>query len=61
MDIGGGRRMTECLCLLPPQLTAAFTSQEQKEYASAGAIAEEVLSSFRTVATFGGERREIER
>jgi len=43
------------------KLTAAFTSQEQKEYASAGAIAEEVLSSFRTVATFGGERREIER
>jgi len=53
--------MTECLCLLPPQLTAAFTSQEQKEYASAGAVAEEVLSSIRTVVAFGGEYKEAKR
>ena len=30
-------------------------------YASAGAIAEEVLSSIRTVAAFGGEQKEVER
>ena len=37
------------------KLTAAFTSKEQKQYASAGAVAEEVLSSIRTVYAFGGE------
>ena len=39
------------------KLTAAFTSQEQKQYASAGAVAEEVLSSIRTVYAFGGEKQ----
>ena len=43
------------------QLIASFASQEQKEYASAGAVAEEVLSSIRTVISFGGESREAER
>lgn len=42
-------------------LTAKFTSKEQKEYAGAGAVAEEVLSSIRTVVAFGGEKKEIER
>lgn len=42
-------------------LTAAFTSKEQKQYASAGAVAEEVLSSIRTVFAFGGETYEIDR
>ena len=41
--------------------TAAFTSKEQKEYASAGAVAEEVLSSIRTVFAFGGEKNETDR
>ena len=43
------------------QLHAAFTSSEQKQYASAGAVAEEVLSSVRTVVAFGGEHNEVER
>ena len=38
-------------------LTVAFTNQEQKQYASAGAVAEEVLSSIRTVFAFGGEAK----
>ena len=42
-------------------LTAAFTSKEQKQYASAGAVAEEVLSAIRTVFAFGGETHEMER
>ena len=48
---------------LPPslQLISSFASQEQKEYASAGAVAEEVLSSIRTVVSFGGENREAQR
>jgi len=36
-------------------LTEAVADREQKEYASAGAVAEEVLSSIRTVVAFGGE------
>ena len=39
------------------KITAAFTSREQKQYASAGAVAEEVLSSIRTVYAFGGEKQ----
>lgn len=42
-------------------LTAAFTSREQKQYASAGAVAEEVLSAIRTVLAFGGEAYEMKR
>ena len=38
-----------------------LTSEEQKQYASAGAVAEEVLSSVRTVIAFGGEYREADR
>ena len=43
------------------KLTAAFTSQEQKQYAGAGAVAEEVLSSIRTVIAFGGEEESAKR
>ena len=43
------------------QIVATFTVREQSAYAAAGAVAEEVLSSIRTVAAFGGERREAER
>jgi len=39
----------------------AFANREQKEYASAGAVAEEVLSSIRTVVAFGGEYKEAKR
>ena len=42
-------------------MTASFTSLEQKKYAGAGAIAEEVLSSIRTVLAFGGEEKEAHR
>ena len=44
-----------------PQITVAFAGQEQKEYASAGAVAEEVLSSIRTVVAFVGEHKEAKR
>lgn len=43
------------------KLTAAFTNKELNEYASAGAVAEEVLSSIRTVYAFGGEKKEVMR
>uniref|UniRef100_A0A8C2FUP2 ATP-binding cassette sub-family B member 5 n=1 Tax=Cyprinus carpio TaxID=7962 RepID=A0A8C2FUP2_CYPCA len=37
----------------------SFTSREQTAYAKAGAVAEEVLSSIRTVFAFGGQKKEI--
>nr|XP_020450391.1 bile salt export pump-like isoform X2 [Monopterus albus]XP_020450392.1 bile salt export pump-like isoform X2 [Monopterus albus] len=40
---------------------ARLTGQELKAYAKAGAVADEVLSSIRTVAVFGGEQKEAER
>lgn len=40
---------------------AKFTEFELKAYAKAGSIAEEVISSIRTVAAFGGENKELER
>ena len=45
-------------CILFVQIGVTFTSVEQKHYASAGAIAEEVLSAIRTVVAFGGEHKE---
>ncbi|XP_036041396.1 bile salt export pump isoform X2 [Onychomys torridus] len=38
-----------------------FTELELKAYAKAGSIADEVISSIRTVAAFGGENKEVER
>uniref|UniRef100_A0AAY4E0D0 Bile salt export pump n=1 Tax=Denticeps clupeoides TaxID=299321 RepID=A0AAY4E0D0_9TELE len=40
---------------------ARLTGQELQAYAKAGAVADEVLSSIRTVAAFGGEMKEVER
>ncbi|XP_041936250.1 bile salt export pump [Alosa sapidissima] len=40
---------------------AKLTGQELQAYAKAGAVADEVLSAIRTVAAFGGERKEVER
>ncbi|XP_073681406.1 bile salt export pump [Garra rufa] len=40
---------------------AKLTGKELQEYAKAGAVADEVLSSVRTVAAFGGEKKEVER
>ena len=39
----------------------ALTEKEVTSYSRAGAIAEEVLSSVRTVVAFGGEKKEVER
>ncbi|KAL6115511.1 abcb11 [Pungitius sinensis] len=40
---------------------AKLTGMELQAYAKAGAIADEVLSSIRTVAAFGGEEKEVQR
>uniref|UniRef100_A0AAQ4QN81 Bile salt export pump n=1 Tax=Gasterosteus aculeatus aculeatus TaxID=481459 RepID=A0AAQ4QN81_GASAC len=40
---------------------AKLTGMELQAYAKAGAIADEVLSSIRTVAAFGGEAKEVQR
>ena len=43
------------------QLTSTYASKEQTAYAKAASIAEEVLSSIRTVISFGGEHKELDR
>ena len=43
------------------QVTIYFTAKEQYEYASSNAVAEQVLSSIRTVIAFGGEHKESEK
>jgi len=43
------------------KVMAMFSSKEQTAYASAGAVAEEVISSIRTVAAFNGEEDAIDR
>uniref|UniRef100_A0A4W3JLM3 ATP-binding cassette, sub-family B (MDR/TAP), member 4 n=1 Tax=Callorhinchus milii TaxID=7868 RepID=A0A4W3JLM3_CALMI len=43
------------------KILSSFTNQEQTAYAKAGAVAEEVLGSIRTVVAFGGQKKEIER
>lgn len=43
------------------QVVAKLVKFEQQNYASAGAIANEVLSAIRTVAAFGGEGKAVER
>ncbi|XP_056226977.1 bile salt export pump-like [Seriola aureovittata] len=40
---------------------AKLTGMELQAYAKAGAVADEVLSSIRTVAAFGGETKEVQR
>ena len=42
-------------------MLSSVTSQELEAYAKAGSIAVEVLSSIRTVAAFGGEKKEMAR
>uniref|UniRef100_A0A8C1JHM7 Bile salt export pump n=1 Tax=Cyprinus carpio TaxID=7962 RepID=A0A8C1JHM7_CYPCA len=42
-------------------LMALLTGLELQAYAKAGAVADEVLSSVRTVAAFGGEKKEVQR
>ncbi|XP_061441602.1 ATP-dependent translocase ABCB1 isoform X2 [Rhineura floridana] len=43
------------------KVLSAFTNKELAAYAKAGSVAEEVLSSIRTVMAFGGQKKEIER
>nr|XP_057939637.1 ATP-dependent translocase ABCB1-like isoform X2 [Doryrhamphus excisus] len=43
------------------EVVTSFTSKEQAAYAKAGAVAEEVLSSIRTVFAFSGQKKEIDR
>uniref|UniRef100_UPI00398F70C7 ATP-dependent translocase ABCB1 n=1 Tax=Pristiophorus japonicus TaxID=55135 RepID=UPI00398F70C7 len=43
------------------KMLTSFTKQEQSAYAKAGAVAEEALSAFRTVVSFGGQKKEIQR
>ncbi|RXN22978.1 bile salt export pump [Labeo rohita] len=53
----GGWKLT----LVVIAAVARLTGRELKAYAKAGAVADEVLSSIRTVAAFGGENKEAER
>lgn len=41
------------------QMTGIYTNKELKAYAKAGKIAEQSISSIRTVAAFGGEQHHI--
>jgi hypothetical protein len=43
------------------QVQSSLTTQELESYGDAGAVAEEVLSSVRTVVAFGGEDKEVAR
>ncbi|KAM3928003.1 ATP-binding cassette sub-family B member 5-like [Leptodactylus fuscus] len=43
------------------KMMVSLTSKELSAYAKAGAVAEEVLSSIRTVVAFGGQEKEIQR
>ena len=43
------------------QFVANMTGKELQAYAAAGAVTEEVLSAIRTVAAFGGEKKEVEK
>nr|XP_006814548.1 PREDICTED: multidrug resistance protein 1-like [Saccoglossus kowalevskii] len=49
-----------CGAVMVKMMTSA-TSHELDAYAQAGSIAEEVLSSIRTVVAYGGESKEVER
>lgn len=43
------------------KMQSSLTTKELKSYSGAGYIAEEVLSSIRTVIAFGGSNKEVER
>ena len=43
------------------KVQASLTENELKAYAKAGGVAEEVISSIRTVMAFGGQSKEIDR
>uniref|UniRef100_A0A8V1A647 Bile salt export pump n=1 Tax=Gallus gallus TaxID=9031 RepID=A0A8V1A647_CHICK len=58
-----GWKLTLVIIAVSPLIgaVAKLTGRELKAYAKAGAVADEVLSSIRTVAAFGGEKKEVER
>ena len=43
------------------QMISGVSSKELDAYAKAGSVAEEVLSSIRTVVAFGGQEKECKR
>uniref|UniRef100_A0A3Q2NQW7 ATP-binding cassette, sub-family B (MDR/TAP), member 11a n=1 Tax=Fundulus heteroclitus TaxID=8078 RepID=A0A3Q2NQW7_FUNHE len=65
----GGWKLTLVVIAVSPLIglaaglmaVARLTGRELSAYAKAGAVADEVLSSIRTVAAFGGEEKEAER
>uniref|UniRef100_A0A8C0G1Z5 Bile salt export pump n=1 Tax=Chelonoidis abingdonii TaxID=106734 RepID=A0A8C0G1Z5_CHEAB len=66
LGFASGWKLTLVIIAVSPLLgigaaVAKLTGLELKAYAKAGAVADEVLSSIRTVAAFGGERKEVER
>ncbi|KAG8183769.1 hypothetical protein JTE90_002406 [Oedothorax gibbosus] len=52
--------MTIAMALMS-KIQASVSREEMQAYGTAGAVAEEVLSSIRTVVSFGGEKKEIQR
>uniref|UniRef100_A0A7N8XWG9 ATP-binding cassette, sub-family B (MDR/TAP), member 11a n=1 Tax=Mastacembelus armatus TaxID=205130 RepID=A0A7N8XWG9_9TELE len=61
----GGWKLTLVVIAVSPLIciatVARLAGQELKAYAKAGTVAEEVLSSVRTVAAFCGEQKEVDR
>uniref|UniRef100_A0A8D0GSX1 ATP-binding cassette sub-family B member 5 n=1 Tax=Sphenodon punctatus TaxID=8508 RepID=A0A8D0GSX1_SPHPU len=53
--------LATCPFIMISGMIIALTSKELTAYAKAGAVAEEVLSSVRTVVAFGGQEKEINR
>ena len=58
---GKTRTASHMYLLIILQVLSSYTTKELDAYAKSGSIAEEVLSSVRTVAAYGGERKEFER
>ncbi|XP_065836632.1 ATP-dependent translocase ABCB1-like isoform X2 [Oscarella lobularis] len=49
------------LGVIEAKLITSFTNKEQNAYATAGSVAEEVISCIRTVVAFSGEEKEMSR
>uniref|UniRef100_A0A8C1JKT2 Bile salt export pump n=1 Tax=Cyprinus carpio TaxID=7962 RepID=A0A8C1JKT2_CYPCA len=65
MGFARGWKLTLVIISVSPLIGVGFvaklTGLELQAYAKAGAVADEVLSSVRTVAAFGGEKKEVQR
>ena len=59
------KQFTAAIELLSPrsifyyQVMTSLSKDESENYAEAGGVAEEVLSSVRTVVAFGGQEKEV--